>query len=119
MKFCDKCNNYLYVDLDNDRNLLRYCKNCSHTIVEKKEGGSILVIDDNKIDDITRYSQFLNKNIKHDPTLPRVNNIECTNPECNKSSDNEVIYVKYDHVDMKYLYYCCKCEQYFRNTQKN
>lgn len=118
MKFCSNCNNYLYVDLDEEKNLIRYCKNCSHKIIEKKEGGSVLVIDDNKIDDVTRYSQFLNKNIKYDPTLPRVNNIECTNLKCTKKKDeeNEVIYVKYDFVNMKYLYYCCKCEQYFRNT---
>lgn len=116
MKFCINCKNYLYIDLDEEQNLVRYCKNCSHKEVEKKENGSVLVIDDNKIDDVTRYSQFLNKNIKYDPTLPRVNNIPCTNPDCKKKDDPEVIYVKYDFVNMKYLYYCCSCEQYFKNT---
>lgn len=118
MKFCINCNNYLYIDLDEERNLLRYCKNCGHKTVEKKEDGSVLVIDDNKIDNTTRFSQFLNKHIKHDPTLPRVNNIPCKNPSCTKKpeEENEVIYLKYDFVNMKYLYYCCKCDQYFRNT---
>lgn len=119
MRFCPCCNNFLYVDLDEEKNLLYYCKNCSHKSVEKKEGGSILVIDDNKIDDATRYSQFLNKHIKHDPTLPHVNNIKCTNPKCTKpkDADNDIIYIKYDFVNMYYLYYCCYCEEYMRSTK--
>ena len=39
MKFCTNCNNYLYVDLDEEKNLIRYCKNCAHKVVEKKENG--------------------------------------------------------------------------------
>ena len=117
MRFCDHCNNFLYVDLDPENNLLYYCKNCSHKIIEKKENGSICVIQDNKVDDITRYSQFLNKNIKHDPTLPRVNNIKCTNPNCTKkeADNNEIIYVKYDFVNMKYMYLCCYCDHFWKN----
>jgi hypothetical protein len=117
MNFCTTCNNYLYIDLDEERNLVRYCKNCGYKKIEKKEDGSILVIDDNKIDNTTRFSQYLNKHIKHDHTLPRVNNIPCTNPSCTKKpdEDNEVIYLKYDFINMKYLYYCCKCDEYFRN----
>jgi hypothetical protein len=118
MRFCEHCNNFLYIDLDEDKNLLYYCKNCSHKVVEKKENGSICVIDDNKIDDVTRYSQYLNKYIKHDPTLPHVNNIKCTNAKCTKKKEqeDEVIYVKYDFVNMLYMYTCVYCDHCWRNT---
>ena len=29
---------------------------------------------------------------------------------------NEVIFIKYDHVNMKYLYYCCYCDMNWKNT---
>jgi DNA-directed RNA polymerase subunit M/transcription elongation factor TFIIS len=116
MRFCENCNNYLYVTLDSEKNLVRYCKNCSHKIIEKNK--SICVIDDNKIDDVTRYSQYLNKYITYDPTLPRVNNIDCLNPSCTKKTDqeNEIIYVKYDFVNMKYMYTCTHCLYTWRNS---
>jgi hypothetical protein len=116
MKFCEYCENMLYITLTPEKDLLYYCKNCDNKVVEKKELGSICVIDDNKVDDVTKYSQYMNKYIKHDPTLPRVNNIVCTNQQCTKKkdADNEVIYIKYDFVKMRYLYFCCHCETFFK-----
>lgn len=118
MKFCEYCENMLYVTVTPDKDLVYYCKNCDNKIIEKKENGSICVIDDNKIDDVTKYAQYINKNIKYDPTLPHVNNIKCTNPKCTKPSkdENEVIYIKYDFINMKYMYYCCYCEQFWKAT---
>ena len=118
MLFCDTCNNMFYVKVADDQpDLIHYCKFCNNSITESaKEKGSILVIDDGKIDDNIRYRQYANKNIIHDPTLPRVNNIQCPNASCTKKTDqeNEVIYIKYDFANMKYLYYCCHCEHFWR-----
>lgn len=118
MKFCSCCNNFMYVDVDEEKNLLHYCKNCNHKEIHAKDAGSICVIKDNKIDDVTRYAQFLNKHIKHDPTLPRVTNIDCPNSKCSKKAEeeNEVIYVKYDFVNMKYMYHCVHCGHNWRNA---
>ena len=118
MKFCDYCENMMYISVNAEKNLLYYCKNCDNKIEVSKDQGSVCVIDDNKIDDITKYNQYLNKNIKYDPTLPRVNNIKCINSECNKKGDqeNEVIYIKYDFINMKYLYFCCHCEHFWKAT---
>jgi DNA-directed RNA polymerase subunit M/transcription elongation factor TFIIS len=119
MRFCDHCQNMMYVRVDEDSNLVYYCKFCQHTETEDKKKGSILVIDDNKVDDAIKYKQYLNKHIIHDLTLPRVNNIQCPNVDCSKpaTKDNEVIYIKYDFVNMRYLYYCCHCGNFWR-TQK-
>lgn len=114
MKFCD-CGNMLYVTVDEEKNLIYYCKNCNNRIKrENKE--SELIISDNKIDDSLKYSQYLNKYLKYDPSLPRVNNIHCTNQECtNKDpSKSEVIFIKYDATNMKYLYHCCHCNYFWK-----
>ena len=116
MRFCNLCSNMMYVKVDEDPCLVYYCKFCSNTVKEPKTTGSILVIDDNKVDDDIKYRQYLNKNVIPDPTLPRVNNIECPHKECTKKADadNEVIYIKYDFANMKYLYYCCHCGHFWR-----
>jgi DNA-directed RNA polymerase subunit M/transcription elongation factor TFIIS len=116
MRFCNLCSNMMYVKVDDDTNLVYYCKFCNNSVQEPKTNGSILVIDDNKIDDDIKYRQYMNKNVIHDPTLPRVNNIDCPNKQCTKKegADNEVIYIKYDFANMKYLYYCCHCAHFWR-----
>lgn len=118
MRFCSLCKNMMYVKVDDNTNLVYYCKFCNNSVTEPKENGSLLVIDDNKVDDNVKYRPFENKNIIHDPTLPRVNNIVCPNESCTKkeNQDNEVIYIKYDFANMKYLYYCCHCEHFWRTT---
>lgn len=118
MKFCEFCENMLYISVTDDNDLLHYCKNCDNKVVQSKSAGSICVIDDNKIDDVTKYSQYINKFVKHDPTLPRVSNIQCMNEACTKAPDaeNEVIYIKYDFTNMKYLYYCCHCDKFWKPT---
>ena len=116
MKFCECCENMLYVNVEDDK-LVYYCKNCKNTETVLK-GQSVLIIDDNKIDDEARYSHYINRHLKHDPTLPRVNNIVCPNKECikKKEDNNEVIYIKYDHTNMQYLYYCCHCEYFWKRN---
>jgi DNA-directed RNA polymerase subunit M/transcription elongation factor TFIIS len=120
MKFCDMCHNMLYVGvdtIDDKKKLVHYCKTCGHRVVNESSQ-SVLVLDDNKVSDVLKYSQYVNKFIKYDPCLPRVNNIECTNTVCSKpkEADHEVIYIKYDNVNMKYVYYCCHCDFYWTNN---
>lgn len=119
MKFCEDCENMMFIDVDKrNRDLVYYCKSCNKKTSSNASGGSILVVDDNKMDDETKYAHFINKNLIHDPTLPRVNNILCTNEKCTrkKNQDNEVIYIKYDQDNMKYLYFCCHCEHFWKNN---
>lgn len=118
MRFCSQCANMLYVKVNDEKELLYYCKFCNNNLVESKDNKSVLVIDDNKVDDDIKYRQYVNQNIIYDPTLPRVNNIQCPNEECTKKADkdNEVIYIKYDHTNMKYLYFCCHCKHFWRKN---
>jgi len=71
------------------------------------------------------YNHIINKYTKLDPTLPRINTIRCPNSECSsnvESSDNdndkdnkrEVIYMRYDDVNMHYIYLCTKCDMVWK-----
>ena len=81
MKFCSECNNLYYFKLESDdsNNLIYYCRNCGHETVPDEK--NILV---SKINNHTqkKYTQYINSFTKHDPTLPRINNLPCINEQC-------------------------------------
>lgn len=115
MKFCSICDNFLYIKLDDEQKMMYHCKNCNNTEVTTTTG-SLCIMDNNYIDDDTNYKQYINKYIKHDPTLPRVKNITCINESCTKppEKNNEIIYVKYDFENMKYMYHCVFCKHFWK-----
>ncbi len=58
------------------------------------------------------YNQHVNKYLRYDPTLRRIKDplINCPNENCNAPDDKkQVIYIKYDNKNMKYLYVCEHC----------
>lgn len=116
MRFCSYCDNMMYIKLDDNRKLVYYCKNCSFS-QEEASNGSVCILDSNHIDEDTSIQRFVNKNLKHDKTLPRVNNIDCANANCTRgaSEPKEVIFVKYDFENMKYLYHCPYCEYFWKS----
>jgi len=113
------------------------CKNCQYQESMNKETTSIPVLyeqhkstdpstlDADSImkvtfdDDTQSYKKYQTVNIKYDMTLPRVSNIPCPNkcqdslPEEEKK-DPEVILIKYDPTGMKYLYFCCHCDHFWK-----
>ena len=66
---------------------------------------------------------FINKYTKHDITLPRINYVKCPNDNCQSnsaefdSSKKEIIYIRYDKINMKYIYLCSHCH-FVWNTEK-
>ena len=119
-QFCPLCDCFLWLELEEEtKNLMYHCKNCDN-IVEHKHEKSLCVLDNNFSDDDTSYKQYINKYLKHDPTLPRVNNIACANPHCTKppGEGDEVIFVKYDFANMKYIYHCVHCSHFWTPTVK-
>ena len=120
MEFCEKCSNMLYISVDNtdeDKSILKnYCKNCNFSKELPNNESRPIIENVYENTENINYKLFINPHIKHDPTLPRVNNIKCINKECSKKNDqmNEVIYIKYDNENMKYLYYCVYCEKFWK-----
>jgi DNA-directed RNA polymerase subunit M/transcription elongation factor TFIIS len=126
MKFCNVCDNMLYIRLEategNGNKLVYFCKNCGNSIDGEDTATKSCIIDTNYIDDQTTYKQFATPYITHDPTLPRVNDIACPNAECSSVAGSsaaattpEVIYVKYDATNLKFLYHCTRCSTFWKS----
>jgi hypothetical protein len=108
----------LYIEIPKGTNNLRYfCKNCGNEKIEENITESILLSEQQYVADQANIKSLVTPNIKYDLTLPRVSNIVCTNKSCSKPEvkQNEVIYIKHDHENMKYIYYCCHCEYFWMN----
>jgi len=116
MEFCTMCGNMLYIR-NAEAGVTFYCKNCNFTKNPEDTNASFCV-STNYQDEAIKYSMFINPNIKHDPTLPHVNNIPCPSKDCTKeeSKENDVIYMKYDPQNMKYVYFCNHCDYFWKQA---
>lgn len=115
MRFCDICNNMLYLKV-NDEKLSYYCKNCNFCVIDDS-ASSKCVMRTTLDEDVSSFKQYMTPYIKYDRTLPRVDNIECPNNDCKTKTsklDNMVIYIKYNQSSMSFLYYCCHCEKFWK-----
>lgn len=118
MKFCTICDNMLYEQLNAEGVLMNVCKNCGNAVSINTSATASCVMENNYADDSTLYKQFMNKHMHDDPTLPRVSNIACVNGACTKkaSDSNDVVYVKYDAVNVKFLYQCGHCATFWKSA---
>ena len=127
MHFCNICDNMYYIRLggiideegneSEDKNrLIYYCRKCGNedfTITKENICVSKLTIKKEE----QKYNHLINKYTKLDPTLPRVTNIKCPNIECatqEKPELNEVITMRYDDDNMKYVYLCVNCDNIWK-----
>jgi DNA-directed RNA polymerase subunit M/transcription elongation factor TFIIS len=126
MHFCDKCDNMYYISIssENENKMSYYCRNCGNED-DNISKESICVSRTQLKKTKQTYNHIINKYTKLDPTLPRINTIRCPNSECSsnvESSDNdndkdnkrEVIYMRYDDVNMHYIYLCTKCDMVWK-----
>ncbi len=113
MKFCSQCQNmcYLSIDDNNANELLYYCRVCGHKNTHLTQEGVVVLKTQLKKSE-QKFNHMVNKYTKYDPTLPRRNNMKCPSAECSKKEgdDNDVIYLRYDDDNMKYLYICAYCD---------
>lgn len=117
MKFCVHCNNMYYIKIDekDSNKLAYYCRHCQHNDL-LNEGDSICVMNTqlDKGSVVSNTINVVNKYTKSDPTLPRIFTLPCPNKECITNtvpdSEREVLYIRYDDKNLKYMYMCCKCD---------
>jgi len=130
MHFCPKCGNMYYLKLlnkDEDK-LIYYCRNCGNEDTSLATNMNNLYISKTKIKKEMNYKNVINKYTKLDPTLPRINNIDCPNKECvsNNNSEGEsknntskdILYIRYDDKNMKYIYLCSHCDTVWNTNSK-
>jgi DNA-directed RNA polymerase subunit M/transcription elongation factor TFIIS len=139
MNFCPKCENYLYLEQGSEMKdvnvggntvkkeefwLNRRCKTCGY--VEKDLKGGLVnetVVQERASEG---YKILLNEFTRQDPTLPRVKTLPCPNTTGDpatgkaicptyKGTPRDVIIIKYDAQNMKFLYICDVCGEQWRS----
>ena len=114
MHFCSKCDNMYYLRLSeaNSNKLIHYCRNCGNE-ENITNNESICISNNELIKNEQKYKYIINKYTKLDPSLPRTNTIKCPNQSCPSNAENgnrEIIYVRYDDDNVKYIYICSTCD---------
>ena len=115
---------YITIDDKNNDQLIYYCRFCGHKDEQLTEEGVVVLKTQYKKNE-QKFNHMVNQYTKLDPTLPRIYSMKCPNHECktnhNTSSSAagggseahnacEVIYLRYDDENMKYLYICTTCD---------
>jgi DNA-directed RNA polymerase subunit M/transcription elongation factor TFIIS len=116
---------YIRLNEDEGNTLVYYCRNCGHEddILTKEY---ICVSNTQLKRTEQKYSHIINKYTKLDPTLPRTTAIKCPNNDCvsNKNNSdenykqNEVIYIRYDDMNMKFIYICVNCDTMWKTDEQ-
>jgi len=121
MKFCNICENMYYIKIDDDdSNLLNYyCRNCGNT--DKNYTKENIIINKTNIKESNKELNYIiNEYTVLDPTLPRTNKIDCINIECptnkNNITNKEIIYIRYDEINIKYIYLCSTCHTNWKSN---
>jgi DNA-directed RNA polymerase subunit M/transcription elongation factor TFIIS len=116
MQFCQVCDNLLYLyENEESKQLYLGCKTCGN----QQENHQNYIYDDQMSIDLSEtISQ--NKHLKEDITLPTIKdnpNIKCPNVDCDshKQKTSNILYLKYDKQNMKYMYLCKDCQQTWTN----
>lgn len=119
MHFCRVCENMYYIKISekSENELSYYCRKCG-------DNNDAITVDSVSISNINmknrgggdqHFSNVINQYTKLDPTLPRINHIACPNSSCStnhaeRPTPREIIYLRYDDTNIKYVYLCSTCD---------
>ena len=124
MKFCTKCDNMLYLHIDENEpdKLMHFCQKCGNkqkikiknNMDDQEKDVQDYCIYKEHIQETAKFENFVNKYTKYDPTLPSMKNIKCPNVDCPsvkvEDTGDNVLYLRYDDENMKYLFMCKTCD---------
>ena len=128
MHFCTVCQNMYYIRLtgENKDQLIYYCRKCGNEDNELIASLENVCVSQTQLKaSVSSYEHIINKYTKLDPTLPRINNIECPHTACTsneetKTSDNQkkadILYLRYDDTNMKFVYLCTECDTVWKSA---
>ena len=121
MHFCSSCQNMYYIRIDGEdtNKLLYYCRNCGNEDnLLKIENVSVSKTQLKKSDQ--NFTHIINNYTKLDPTLPRMSKILCPNSACGTNTHEtarEIIYIRYDDINIKYVYLCSTCDTVWKTDE--
>jgi DNA-directed RNA polymerase subunit M/transcription elongation factor TFIIS len=111
---------YLKLKDDDDNKLIYYCRQCGHETSDVNEA-DVCVLTTQVKRSAEKFTHVINKYTKEDPTLPRIKTIDCPNQDCpskSKKLENEVLYIRYDNTNIKYIYMCVHCDITWKTSNK-
>ena len=117
INFCSGCENILYIYSDEENQLYLGCKVCGW----KKDYKETKYIYSNAFNIDLSETINQNKNLINDITLPSIKNnlnMKCPNSECEsivEEKPSDIVYLKYDNDNLKYMYVCKYCNQKWTN----
>ena len=125
MHFCAVCRNMYYLKIGEDSNsLVYYCRHCGHEDANLTTDDVCVSRTQFKRSE-QKYAHIVNEYTKLDPTLPRTQTIKCPGQTCpsnsgplEERSQREVIYLRYDDTNMKYIYLCAHCDEMWKTDEQ-
>jgi hypothetical protein len=126
-----------YISITAENELQYYCRHCGN--IDNTIASENICVSKVNVKHSTTpqsFSQVVNKYTKLDPTLPRIHTMRCPNDECpsndkvssgagggggagkSTKSKSEIIYVRYDDTNLKYVYLCTKCDKVWNTEQQ-
>ena len=121
MHFCTNCSNMYYIRINSDdpNKLVYYCRKCGNE--DKLLGTENVCVSKTQLKKSEQtFSHIINKYTKLDPTLPRVSNVLCPDANCptnKEGKSREIIYIRYDDSNMKYIYLCSDCDTVWQTNE--
>jgi DNA-directed RNA polymerase subunit M/transcription elongation factor TFIIS len=110
---------YIRINNDDPNKLVYYCRKCGNE--DKLLAIENVCVSKTQVKKSEQtFSHIVNKYTKLDPTLPRINNVLCPNTECITNTENkprEIIYIRYDDANMKYIYLCSDCDTIWKTNE--
>ena len=123
---------YIRLDAENPEALVYYCRHCGHETsflegqgvasggmpAEGEDTSQLTCVSKTWVKNTEPSFQYIvNKYTKMDPTLPHTNKMLCPNADCatnkkggDKEMERDIIYIRYDDINIKYLYLCSTCD---------
>jgi hypothetical protein len=112
---------YIGVNEKNPNELTHYCRNCGFIDHSNIQENSCIFRNDIKKGE-QKYNHIINEYTKQDPTLPRIHNMNCPNAVCKTNTEEnekpEILYIRYDENNLKYIYMCSTCDTTWKTDDK-
>ena len=120
IRFCPVCNYYLYLQVSGEEQTLsRLCRCCGYHEQDEKGGMVMEMMVQERSDEA--FKILLNEFTRKDPRLPHLRGtIKCPDATCDSNhgkASSDIIYIKYDAVNMLYLYICDICGFMWRSSR--
>ena len=125
---------YVMLGKEDSNSLIYHCRKCGDentTLISELK--NLCVSKTHIKNNTNKHSTIINEYTKLDPTLPRTNKLDCPNSNCPTNSTNdeeekgkkskkdktkkEILFLRYDNDNMKYIYLCCRCDTSWTNEK--